>query len=86
MPKIEVEILRTVTITREENTTLELNVPKSFIDDGEELDWIDQVMEKALQDMTPMEKAAHRALTTAEWDVADEDESIEYDEANNLSS
>ncbi len=85
MPSIEVEILRTVTVTREENTTVELNVPKTVIDDGEELDWIDQVMEKDLRDMTPMEKAAHRALTGAEWDIADEDESVQYDEVNNLS-
>lgn len=85
MPKIEVEILRTVTITREENVTLELNVPKTVIDDGGELDWVDQVMEKQLHDMTPTEKAAHRALTAAEWDIADEDHSVQYDEANNLS-
>jgi hypothetical protein len=85
MPKIEVEILRTVTITREESATVELNVPKSVIDDGEELDWIDQIMEKRSEERKAGEKAVVKALADADWDVNDEDESTEYDEANNLS-
>lgn len=84
MPKIEVEILRTVTITREENTTVELGVPQSVIDDCTELDWLDAIMTKDAKYRTAEEEAVWAAVTNAEWDVADEDQSVEYDEASNL--
>lgn len=77
MPKAEVEILRTVTITREESLVIELNIPKAVLEDGEELDWIDQQLEE-------WETATAKALKAAAWDVTDEDESHEYNEATNL--
>ena len=85
MPKVQVEILRTVTVTREESAIVELNVPKSVIDDCGELDWIDQIMEKRPEDRTGGEKSVAKALTDADWDVSDEDESTEYNEATDLS-
>lgn len=34
MPKVEIEILRTVTITREESAVIELDVPKRVLDES----------------------------------------------------
>ena len=84
MPKIEVEILRTVTVTREENVIAELDVPKRVLDDGDVVGWIDEIMEKNYESMSPKEKAVHAEITCAEWDVADEDESVEYNEATEI--
>lgn len=79
MPKIEVEIFRTVTVTREESLIIELNIPKAVLEDGEELDWIEQQLEDQ-----ESETATAKALKAADWDVSDEDESIEYNEAHDL--
>lgn len=85
MANAEIEIFRTVTVVREENATVELDIPKRILDDEEALSWIDAIMEKDFDSLSPKEKAVYEAVTGAEWDVADEDESIEYNEANNLS-
>ncbi len=77
MPKVNVEILRTVTITREENVVVEMNIPKHILDEDDVLGWIDSKVEA--QDKTVTE-----LLDKAEWETADEDESIEYNEATPL--
>ena len=85
MPKIEVEILRTVTVTREEKTTVELDVPQSVIDDGEEVDWIDTIMDKDDDGtLTQEDRDVYEAINGAEWDVSDEGETVQYDEAYSL--
>lgn len=71
MPKVEVEILRTVTITRDESCVVELDIPKSVLKDGREADW---VAEQGDIEDSPVA----RALGDAEWD-ATEDEDVEYD-------
>ncbi len=82
MPKVEIEILRTVTITREESAVVELNVPKRVLDDEEVLSWVDEIMDKDDDGtLTATDKAVYETVTTAEWDPSDEDESIEYNEA-----
>lgn len=82
MPKVEIEIMRTVTVTREESVVIELDVPKRVLDDEEVDSWVDNLMDrdddKAL---IGREKANYQAVKDAEWDVNDEDESIQYDEA-----
>ncbi len=77
MPKVNVEILRTVTITREENVVVELVVPKRVLDDEDVISWVDEQVEAQNATVTEL-------LDKAEWDVADEDESIEYNEATAL--
>lgn len=79
MPKVEIEILRTVTNTREENAVVELDVPKRVLDDGDVVSWLDEILEK--ESLTPKEKAVYEAVTSAEWDPSNEDEEIEYNEA-----
>ena len=82
MAKVEIEIVRTVEITREEKVVLELDVPKDILDDPDGdfglLDWVDTQMKIT-------GSAARNAGDAAGWDIEDEDESIEYSEANNLS-
>lgn len=85
MPKVEIEILRTVTVTRDENAVVELDVPKRVLDDGDVVSWLDEIMEKDADSLTPKEKAVYEAVTGAEWDVADEQEEIVYNEANDIS-
>lgn len=82
VPKVEVEILRTVTVTRSESAIVELGVPKSVLDNADVTSWVDEVMGKSDDGtMTIKEKAVYEAVDGAEWYVNDEDESIEYDEA-----
>lgn len=71
MPKVEVEILRTRTVTIEESAVVELNVPAYVIKDEEVMDWIEN-----LDSSSSEAKAIDAAMVTN-----DEDESIEYDEA-----
>lgn len=82
MPKVEIEIMRTVTVTREESAVVELDVPKRVIDEGDVVSWVDDIMEKPYESMTSGETAVHAAVTGAEWDPSDEGEEIEYNEAN----
>ena len=83
MPKVEIEIMRTVETRREETATLELDVPQDILDDPHGdfglLDWVDAQMAITCSD-------ARKAADSADWDITDEDDlSIEYNEANNLS-
>ena len=77
MPKIEVEIQRTVTVTREESATIELDVPQHILD-GDLHDWFERRNGVATS-------AVHRAVAEVEWEVHDEDETIEYDSVTDLS-
>ncbi len=82
MPEIEIEIQRTVTITREESVVVTVDVPTRVTDNEEVLDWVDDIMEKSVESMTAKEKAVYETVTGAAWDPSDEDETIEYHEAN----
>lgn len=81
MPKVDIEIIRTLTITREESVSVELDVPKRILDEEEVVSWIDEIMEKGEDSLTDEEKAVRKELTEADWDVTDEDEAAEYNEA-----
>jgi len=86
MPKVEIEILRTVRITRKESAVVELDVPKQVLDDEEVLGWVDEIMEKDDDGtLTATDRAVYEAVTGAEWDASDEDESIEYNDAYTVS-
>lgn len=70
--KIEVEILRTVTITRDEAAVVEVDIPKSIPEEERE-DWIlDQLSE------------GHLKIGDERFDVNDEQESTEYQEVNEV--
>lgn len=84
MPKVQVEILRTVNVTRSESVVVELPVPKRVLDDCDVVTWVDQIMEKDEDAMTAQEKKVYEAVDGADWEVSDEDESVEYDEAYDL--
>lgn len=83
MPKVEIEILRTVTITRDESVTVEVNIPQRILDNeydnpGELYDWVERELGK--------ESSALRTATDAAgWDHTGTDEDTEYDEVNVLS-
>lgn len=83
MPKVNIEILRTVTVTRDENAVVELDVPKHILDDEEVLSWVDEIIDKENdgRSLTAKEKAVHAAVTGADWEVADENDETEYNEA-----
>jgi hypothetical protein len=77
MPKVEIEILRRVTVTRDESAIVELDVPAHILDDPDELfDWVEREMGKTDSEVCK--------ATADAWEVTDEDESIEYNEVNNL--
>lgn len=79
MPKANVEICRATTITREENTIVEVNVPKAVLEDADELyDWVETQMDLP-------DSALRKATDDATWDVTDEDESHEIASVENLS-
>lgn len=82
MPKVEIEISRTVTITRDESVVVELNVPKRVLDDEEVLNWLDEVMDRGDGGgtLTANDKAVYEAVNEAEWEAA-EDEGVEYTDA-----
>lgn len=82
MPKVEVEILRTVTVTREEKAVVELDVPEEVLADEEIVDWIDQIMEKDDDgSLTDEDRTVYAAVVGADWNESDTDEETEYDEA-----
>lgn len=82
MPKVEIEIMRTVTITREESATVELDVPKQVLADEEVLSWVDEIMDKDDDGtLSAKDKALYLAINSAEWEASDEDESVEYNDA-----
>jgi hypothetical protein len=77
MPMAEIEILRTVEITRDESAILQLDVPQHILDDPDELyDWVEEEMNKPDSEV--------RQAVDAVWETTDENESIEYNEVNNL--
>lgn len=73
--KVQVEIMRTRTLTIDEHCVVELNVPKNVLreyedgDDGAITNWIEENEQKL------------DTLLRQEMEVSDEDESIEYDSA-----
>jgi hypothetical protein len=78
VPKAEIEILAQVEITRDVAAIVELDVPKRVLDDPDELhDWVEEQMKDT--------KGEVFKTVTAAWDITDEDESISYNEVNNLS-
>jgi hypothetical protein len=75
MPKVEIEVRRTVETTREESIIVEVDVPSHILDlaDDEELhDWVVQQSKYKSSEVT-------RAFTGA-WDVLDNRDDVTYDE------
>lgn len=82
MPKVEIEIMRTVVITREEGAMVELDVPQAVLDDNDVLSWVAEIMDKDDDGtLTEQDREVYEAVTGAEWDVSDEGETAEYDDA-----
>lgn len=82
MPKVEVEIMRTVTITREESAVVELEVPKRVLADEEVDSWLAEVMDKDDDGtLTANDRAVYEAVNGADWDASDEGETAEYTDA-----
>ncbi len=80
MPEIEVEIFRTVEITRDESCTVTVDVPQRVIDEDELHYWI---VEK-LEAVAPND--VKKAVNNTGWEVDDEDEPvIEYTEVHDIS-
>lgn len=78
MPKTQIEILRTVTITRDESVEVEVNVPQDVLDDPDGLcDWTEQQLKRESSEL-------FKAVHDTGWDVADEDESEEIQEVNDF--
>lgn len=70
MPVVEIEILRTRTVTIEESGTLEVRVPQDVIDNGDLHEWVEENVHK---------KDIERVM-----EMSDENEDIEIDEVNLL--
>jgi hypothetical protein len=80
MPKINIEILRTVEITRDERIEVEVEVPAHLLGEDAEFDalenWVDAELKKTDSELT-------RACVSS-WDIDDESESVEINEVTNL--
>ena len=70
MPVVEIEILRTRTVTIEESGTLEVEVPQDVIDNGDLHEWVEN-------------NVSGRDIDRV-MEISDEDENIEIDEVNLL--
>lgn len=82
-PKIEIEILRTATITRDESLIVEVDVPEHVLEDGVLEDWVDLQLDA---DRTPEDRSVVRkAIGEKEWDVNNKDECFEIQDVVNLS-
>lgn len=83
MPKVELEILRTVTITREESIIVEVDVPAEELgEDGDLLGWVDQQMDTTVTEVS--DSILRAAIGEELWAVNDEDETYEYDDVTNF--
>lgn len=78
MPRVELEIQRTVTIEREETITVEVDVPQDVLDEEADFDLHDWV-ENNLKDDT-----SELAKTAVDWECADEVESYEITDVCDL--
>lgn len=84
MPVVELEILRTVTITREESIIVEVDVPAEELgEDGDLLGWVDQQMDTTVTEVS--DSVLRAAIGEELWAVNDEDETYEYDDVTNFS-
>lgn len=71
--KVEVEILRTRTVVIDESCTVELDIPRTVLREYEEGD------SSALIEWVEANAAKLHETLAREMEIADEDESIEYD-------
>ena len=80
MPKVNIEILRTVEITRDERIEVEVDVPAHLLGDDAEFDalenWADVELKKTDSELTQ--------ACVGNWDTDDESESVEINEVINL--
>lgn len=80
MPKVNIEILRTVEITRDERVEVEVEVPAHLLGDDAAFDaletWADEELKKEDSELT--------RATTGNWDTDDESESVTINEVVNL--
>lgn len=76
MPQAEIEIMRTRTVTVEENCTVTVNVPKGVLDDADELyAWVENKIGSDPE---------FAALVTKEMAAESEDEEVEIHEVNHI--
>lgn len=77
MPKVNLEILRTMEITREERIEVEVDVPDRVLGDPVELhEWVEEQLDKVDSDLTQ--------ACVGNWEVADETENPSIDQVINL--
>ena len=85
MPKTEIEIFRTRTVTYDESVVVELDVPKSVLNEGDVLSWVDNIMTADERELSAAEKKVRSSIDVADWEPSDEDESSDYTEAIDIS-
>lgn len=77
MPKVNLEILRTMEITREERIEVEVDVPAKVLGDPDKLhEWVEEQLGKVDSDLTQ--------ACVGNWEAADEDEDVTIDQVINL--
>lgn len=80
MPKVNIEILRTVEVTRDERIEVEVEVPAHLLGDNAAFDalesWVDEELKKEDSELT--------RATAGNWETDDETESVEINEVTNL--
>lgn len=77
MPKVNLEILRTVEITRDERIEVEVEVPASILADPDKLhEWVEEQLDKTDSDLTQ--------ASVNNWEVVDETENPSIDQVINL--
>lgn len=78
MPQAEIQIRRTVTITREEDVTVNVDIPQNILDDPDADFAVDDWVEGQLK----IHNSALSAAVLGNWDLTDEYEDYEIDEVN----
>lgn len=77
MPKVNLEILRTMEITRDERIEVEVDVPAKVLGDPDKLhEWVEEQLDKVDSDLTQ--------ACVGNWEVADATENSSIDEVVNL--
>lgn len=80
MPKVNLEILRTVEISRDERIEVEVEVPEHLLGEDADLyaleNWVEEELKKTGSDLTQ--------ACVGNWDLDDETETVEINEVTNL--
>lgn len=79
MPKVNIEILRTVEVTRDERVEVEVEVPARLLGDDAAFDALENWVDEELKKDGELLRA-----TTGNWETDDETESFTINEVTNL--